>query len=108
MDSVDSRRVVRGHGVKGRRREIELEALKNPTILAYAKFNKTFPILGHTPYVHSMCDGATLIKKWPFSRHETCRKNIYVQYASCLDEHMKACMLKVHMAIMGSQFFSKN
>jgi len=58
--------VVRGHGVKGRRHEIKLEALKNPTILADVKSNKTFPILGHTPYVHSMCDGATLIKSGHF------------------------------------------
>jgi hypothetical protein len=60
MDNVDQTRVVKGHGVKRRWHETGLETLKNPTILANARSNKTFPILGHTFYVHSMCSGATL------------------------------------------------
>jgi hypothetical protein len=43
-------------------------------------------------------------KKWPFSRHETHMKNNYTQYTSYMDEHMKACMLEVYMAMI----FPKN
>jgi len=62
MDGVDLRRVVRGHGVKGRRHEAKFKSLKNLTVLTDAGSNKTFPNLGHTPYVCSMCGGATLTK----------------------------------------------
>jgi hypothetical protein len=35
-------------------------------------------------------------------------KNNYAQYTSCLDEHMKAHMLEVYMAMTRKHFFSKN
>jgi hypothetical protein len=44
-------------------------------------------------------------KKWPFSKHETHKKNNFTQYTSCMDEFMKTRMLEVHMAMTGSQFF---
>jgi hypothetical protein len=44
-------------------------------------------------------------KKWPFSRHETHRKNNFTHDTSCLDEHMEACMLEVYMAIIRNHFF---
>ncbi len=45
-----------------------------------------------------------IAKKWPLSRHEAHKKNNFSQYTSCLDEHMKARMLEVHMAMTGNQF----
>ncbi len=47
-------------------------------------------------------------KKWPLSKHETHKKNNSVKYISCLNEHMKAHILEVYMAMTGNYFFSKN
>jgi hypothetical protein len=35
-------------------------------------------------------------------------KNNYTQYTSYMDEHMKACMLEVYMAMTWNYFFPKN
>jgi hypothetical protein len=43
-------------------------------------------------------------KKWPFSKNETHLKNNSTQYTSCVDEHMKAHMLEVHMAMTWNHF----
>jgi hypothetical protein len=59
-------RQVRGHGVKGKQHETKLETLKNPIVLTNARSNKTFPILGHTPYVDNMCSGGRLTKNGHF------------------------------------------
>jgi hypothetical protein len=33
MDNADRRRVVRGHGTKGRQHKVELETFEDPTIV---------------------------------------------------------------------------
>jgi hypothetical protein len=38
VDSANQRRVVKGHGVKGRWHKTKLEALENPTMLANARW----------------------------------------------------------------------
>jgi hypothetical protein len=45
VDAMDRRRMVMGHGTKGRQHE----TLDNPTILANVGW-QTFPNLAHTPY----------------------------------------------------------
>jgi hypothetical protein len=44
-------------------------------------------------------------KKWQLFKHETHRKNNSTQYISCLDEHMKARMLEIYMAMTANHFF---
>jgi hypothetical protein len=61
MDGVDQRRVVRSHGTKGRWHKTKLEALEYPTMLAMLD-GKSFFIFNRTPYVCSMCGGATSTK----------------------------------------------
>jgi len=69
---------------------------------------KIFPNLSCTPYVCKNVWWCHIDKKWPLFKHETHMKNNSTPYTSCLNEHMKARMLEVHMAMMGNQFFSWN
>jgi len=46
-DDVDQRRVVKGHGAKGRWHEAKLEAFEDPIIVANARWQNV-PSLGHT------------------------------------------------------------
>jgi len=107
VDNVDQRKVVKGHGAKGRWHEAKLEALEDPTIIV----DVGWPDLPQ-PWLYILClqyvQWCHIDKKWPLSKHETHRKNNFAQYTSCLDEHMKACMLEVYMAMMRNYFFSKN
>jgi hypothetical protein len=68
---------------------------------------KTFPNLLYTFYVHNMCSGATLTRSGHFLGMKPIGKK-FIQYISCMDEHMKARMLEVYMAMMGNHLFPKD
>jgi len=106
-DDEDQRKVVRAHGVKGRWDEAKLKALKDPIIVVDVGW-QNLP----RPWSYTLCSSFVRLchidKKWSLSRHETHRKSNYAQYTSCLDEHMKARMLEVYMAMRQNYFFPKN
>lgn len=56
----------------------------------------------------ALCNGATLTKSGEFLGMKPIEKNNYVQFTICLDEQMKAHMLKVYMAMIGNLIFAKN
>jgi len=74
-NDADQKRMVRGHGAKGRRHKAKLEALEDPTIVADVGW-QNLPNLGHTHYVLHMCDGATLIRSHYNNRGLFCDLNI--------------------------------
>jgi hypothetical protein len=105
-NNVDQRRVVKGHGVKGRRHKVEFKALEDPTIITnvgWQNYPKPWSCMLCLQYVR-WCH---INNKWPVSRRETHKKNNSTQYTNCLDEH-KALMLDVYMAATGSHFPPKN
>jgi hypothetical protein len=106
-DDANQRRLVRGHGVKGKWHEAKLEAFEDPIVVVDARW-QNLP----QPWLYLLCFSYAwwchFDKKWSLSKHETHKKINYTQYTSCLDEHMKAHMLEVYMAMMGNHFFPKN
>jgi hypothetical protein len=54
-----------------------------------------------------MCGGATSTSNDHFLTIKTHKKNNLVQISSCLDEQMKAHIIEVQMAIMGSPILPK-
>ncbi len=68
---------------------------------------KSCPSHGRTPCVHIMCGGATSTSNDHFLTIKTHKKNNLVQISSCLDEQMKAHIIEVQMAIMGSPILPK-
>jgi hypothetical protein len=57
IDVRDHRKVIRGHGEKGKQHDVKLEALQNPTILANDGWQK-HACHGHTHCVPTMCNNA--------------------------------------------------
>ncbi len=100
------RKVIRVHDTKRRWHEAKLKTLENPTIVINVGW-QNLP----QPWSYMLCSQYVqwchINKKWPLSMHEVCKNNNSAQYTSCVDEHMKAIMLEVHMAMMGSHFFPK-
>jgi hypothetical protein len=87
------------------------DPFKEPKSIVFTKkweLPNTSPNHGCTPYVCFMCNGATLTKNGQFLNIKPIEKNNYVQFTICLDEQMKAHMLKVYMARIGNLIFAKN
>jgi hypothetical protein len=107
VDNADRKKVIKGRGVKRRQYEAKFETLEDPTIIVNVGW-QNLP----QPWSYTLCFSYVwwchIHKNCPLSRHETHRKNNFTQYTNCLDEHMKACMLEVSMAMIGNHFFPKN
>jgi hypothetical protein len=61
VDNGEHRRVIKGHGTKGKHHDAKTKALQNPTMLIILD-GKTYLSHGHTHYVPNMGGCGTLTK----------------------------------------------
>ncbi len=80
-NDADQKRVVGGRGTKGKWHEAKLKTLEDPTIVVDVRW-QNLP----QPWSYTLCYSYVwwchISKKWPHSKHETHRKNNYVQHTS--------------------------
>jgi hypothetical protein len=73
VDNINQKKVVKGHGTKGRWHKVELKALEDLIVLENARW-KILPELS----LYTLCLQYVwwwhISNKWPFSKHETHRK----------------------------------
>ncbi len=74
-DNMNQKKVVKGHGTKGRWRKIKFKALEYPILLKDVGW-KIFPQLSSYTLCSQYVWWCHINNKWPFSKHETHRKKI--------------------------------